>query len=227
MRGALSFAPPCVESASRTAEVFLLPHRAVYWPCARSLLVADLHWGKCETFRAAGAPLPQGLLQSDLQRLDAALRSTESERLVVIGDLLHASMGITEWLVDCIHAWRAQHRTLEILVVPGNHDRRIGTVADAWGLTLASSSHEEGPFVFTHDPGDIPPEAVGFAWAGHIHPMITLRGRGDAIRVPAFHMTPGAGILPAFSSFTDGISVVPTAGDSVFAIGPEGVFRVR
>jgi uncharacterized protein len=190
-------------------------------------MAADLHWGKCETFRAAGAPLPQGLLEADLARLDAALRSTEAQRLVVLGDLLHASIGITEWLVESIHQWRSRHPMLEILVVPGNHDHRIGAVAPIWGLNITAPAHQEGPFLFLHDPAHLYPDVAPYAWAGHIHPMASLRGRGDSLRLPAFHLTPHIGVLPAFSSFTDGMSVLAHGDDQVFAIGPAGVFRVR
>lgn len=227
MRGVEPFTPYAAASAGPHAKVFLLPERAVYWPAARTLMVADLHWGKCETFRAAGAPLPHGLLQADLARLDDALRSTEAQRLIVLGDLLHATIGITEWLVETIYQWRSRHPMLEILIVPGNHDRRIAAVAPAWGLSIAAPAHQEGPFLFLHDPAHLYPDAAPYAWAGHVHPMASLRGRGDSLRLPAFHLTPCIGVLPAFSAFTDGMSVFAEGDDQLFAIGPGGVFRVR
>ncbi len=229
MSGAVPFIPDRLSGLGRAAEVWLLPERAVFWPAARTLLVADLHWGKCETFRAAGAPLPQGLLEADLDRLESALRSTEASRLMILGDLLHASVGITDWLVQCVAMWRRAWGGLEIVVVPGNHDRRIAMVADAWGFFLAAPTHTEGPFLFVHDPGMAAPGRGEYAWAGHIHPMALLRGRGDSIRLPAFHLTPTVGVLPAFSAFTDGVCVSrtpPFEGDVLFAASPGGVIRV-
>lgn len=223
----LPYTPPCLAGAGQGAEVFLLPERAVFWPAARTLLVADPHWGKCETFRAAGAPLPQGLLQADLTRLSGALRATEAERLIVLGDLLHAAQGITDWLVDEVRDWRARHAAIEFVVVPGNHDRRIASLAEPWGLILTPPAFAEGPFLFTHDPAVAEPGPARYAWAGHIHPMATLRGRGDWLRLPAFHLTPAVGVLPAFSAFTDGVSIQPEPGDALMAIAPDGVFRVR
>jgi metallophosphoesterase superfamily enzyme len=38
--------------------LWLLPERAAWLPQARTLLVADLHLGKAETFQAHGIPLP-------------------------------------------------------------------------------------------------------------------------------------------------------------------------
>ena len=54
-------------------EVRLLPERALFWPRTATLIVADLHWGKGATFRAAGIPIPLGSTSDDLARLDAAL----------------------------------------------------------------------------------------------------------------------------------------------------------
>ena len=51
-------------------DVQLLPERALYWPRACTLVVADVHWGKAATFRAAGIPIPSGTTTEDLARLD-------------------------------------------------------------------------------------------------------------------------------------------------------------
>ena len=230
------FHPPLLAPRPDT-ELILLPHRAAVWPAARTLLVADLHWGKCETFRAQGAPLPQGILQADLQRLGSLLRTTESTRLVVLGDLLHASPGITEWLIEIVADWRAAHAHTEIAVIPGNHDRRIAAVAEAWALTIAPALVHEGPFAFVHDPDhaaaeirshmqDPRPELPYFL-CGHLHPMTTLRMPGDRLRLPAFWMRPRLGILPAFSALTDGLGIAPAPGDQVFAAAPDEVIALR
>jgi DNA ligase-associated metallophosphoesterase len=190
-------------------------------------MVADLHWGKCETFRAHGAPLPQGILQADLRRLALALGATGAERLVVLGDLLHAAPGITEWMVDTVSAWRRERSSLSIVVVPGNHDRRIGMVAAPWALDVAPAQLREGPFVFQHDPLDpVGPEHAGcYTWAGHYHPVVNLRGRADHLRLPCFWLRERMGVLPAFSGFTSGAAIDPSGGDEVFAIGDNRVFR--
>jgi uncharacterized protein len=39
-------------------DVLLLPERALFWPRACALVVADVHWGKAASFRAAGIPIP-------------------------------------------------------------------------------------------------------------------------------------------------------------------------
>ncbi|HET7427286.1 MAG TPA: DEAD/DEAH box helicase, partial [Gemmatimonadales bacterium] len=49
-------------------DLVLLPERALFWPRTATLVVADLHWGKAATFRAAGIPIPTGTTGEDLAR---------------------------------------------------------------------------------------------------------------------------------------------------------------
>ena len=44
----------------------LLAERALYWPRAATLFVADVHLGKAAAFRAGGVPLPRGATAADL-----------------------------------------------------------------------------------------------------------------------------------------------------------------
>src|SRR5262245_20817950 len=126
-------------------RVELLPERAVWWPAAATLLVADLHWGKSETFRVSGAPVPGGVLESDLARLDAVVGATGARRVLVLGDLLHAGIGITPGLLEQVAAWRSgRARDLDLSVVPGNHDRRLDLVTESWRLTVCRGTMREG-----------------------------------------------------------------------------------
>src|SRR2546421_6006829 len=88
--------------------MLLLPHRAAYWPAARTLLVADLHLDKCEVMRSHGLPIPRALLHEQIARLDHAVRATGAQRVLIVGDLLHASAGLTGPMVETFAAWRAQ-----------------------------------------------------------------------------------------------------------------------
>lgn len=83
-------------------------------------------------------------------------------------------------------------------------------------LTICPECHTEGPFDFVHDPTAA--AAGRQTFAGHIHPAIVLRGGGDSLRLPCFHLKPGLCVLPAFSAFTSGASIRPDIGDRVLAI---------
>src|SRR5205085_178911 len=99
----------------------LLPQRAIFWHDRRTLLVADPHFGKAATFRSAGIPIPRGTTTADLARLDAALDATKAERLIFLGDLLHAKSGRAAATLAVIRTWRTRREQLDVVLVRGNH----------------------------------------------------------------------------------------------------------
>ena len=83
--GACPLALPC------GTVLWLLPGRAVWWPEARSLFVADVHFGKAASFRHAGQPVPTGTTADNIARLDVLLTTT-------------AHNGWCFWATFCMHA---------------------------------------------------------------------------------------------------------------------------
>ena len=201
----------------------LLPERALYWPDTGTLAVADLHWGKTESFQQHGIPLPTGVLEDDLARLSAALTATGARRLLLLGDLIHSREGITPALVERLARWRETHAHVACVLVRGNHDRHLKTLPQSWRLDVRETHADEGPFRFAHHPD---PAKGRYVWAGHLHPMVRLGGRGDTLRLPCFHVGRGVGVLPAFSAFTGGANVTRRAGDRIFAIASPAVVEV-
>jgi DNA ligase-associated metallophosphoesterase len=201
----------------------LFAGRAAYWPRRRTLVLADLHLGKSETFRAAGAPIPDGVHGADLARLQALVVETGASRLLVLGDLLHAGVGLTDRLVSEVAAWRARMPDLRIEVVPGNHDRAVGSVEAGWGLAILGEEQEEDGFRFRHD---LPERPAGFTWCGHMHPLVWVGGRRTGVRMPCFWVGQDFLVLPAFSTFARGLLVDPAQGDRVFAVADGDVFEV-
>lgn len=211
-----------------------MPERVAYWPRGRALFIADLHLGKANALAAGlGAAVPEavlrGVVREDLARLGRALVKSGAERVIIVGDLLHAPIGATEELIDEVAVWRAQYPQPWTLI-RGNHDSKVGRVADAWKLTLAGDGMSEHPFRFVH----IPPQGRGegpFLICGHEHPAVTIGrsgpgGPGSLIKLPAFLVGRDRLILPAMSRFTAGGSVRWTQGDRHFACGPGEVFEV-
>lgn len=194
--------------------VRLLADRALYWPARRRLLVADLHLGKGDTFRAAGIPVPTGGTARDLARLGALLAATGASSLWILGDFLHARRNPA--VDNAWRAFRAAHAQVAVAVVPGNHDRALD--AAAAGVVLVREGTREGPFVFRHAPPAVP-DARGHVLCGHVHPVLRLPGAG---RHPLFWLRPHATILPAFSAFTGGHAVAREDSDgSVICNGRE------
>ena len=109
-------------------ELWLSAERCIWWPARRTLIVADLHFGKAASFRALGVPVPEKTTDQDLARLAHLIATTGAGRVVLLGDLLHARHGRSAELMDAVGAWRARHAGVEMLLVRGNHDRRLAVL---------------------------------------------------------------------------------------------------
>lgn len=206
------------------ATVVMLPQRALWLPAHDTVLVADLHWGKAAAFRAAHVPVPVGTTSSDLSRLSVVLESTAARRLVVLGDLLHARSGRHHDTLDVIAQWRTRHAAVQMLLVRGNHDLQAGDPPPELDIVCTSTPWRAGPFVGVHEPE---PHDSGYVLAGHLHPNVTLRGRGrTSTRLPAFAFGPSVGLLPAFSSFTGGGMYTPRPDDVHYVIADNEVIAL-
>ena len=76
-------------------------------------------WAKPAAFRHAGLAVPEQVTNADLELLTELLRSTAAERLVVLGDLIHAATGQSDSTVEAFRLWREQHEQLAIDLVLG------------------------------------------------------------------------------------------------------------
>ena len=206
-------------------DVRLLPERALFWQRACTLVIADVHWGKAATFRAAGIPIPGGTTAEDLARLDSALYRTGARRLVVLGDLFHARAGrIATRTLAALRTWRERCAKLEIQLVRGNHDRHAGDPPDDLQINCVNSPAFLPPFVLRHEPSE---SAEGYTLAGHLHPGLVVSGPAlQRERLPCFLVRPGLAILPAFGSFTGMASVFPDPVDRAFVVADGEVLAV-
>jgi DNA ligase-associated metallophosphoesterase len=207
-------------------RVRLLAERALHWPRARMLFVADVHLGKGAAFRAGGIAIPRGATATDLARLGRLVARTQCAHLVVLGDFLHAAAGRVPALDAAFVAWRAAHEALAITVVRGNHDAKAGDPPPAWGVAAVDDPHLVAPFVLCHEPST--PNA-GYALCGHVHPGVRVAGTAcESVRVPCFVVGRRRMLLPAFGRLTglalvapaDGETVVAVAGTRLFALPP-------
>ncbi len=185
-----------VETEIAGERVVLFAERALFWSRESALLIADLHLGKADTFRAAGIPLPSGGTRFDLERITALVERTQAVRLIVLGDMLHASAATKRWR-ETWDAWRMRHATLRIDVIAGNHDRALLGA----GLDIEHHAHALAiaPFLLRHAPGEV---GNAHVLCGHVHPVVRLPR--IAGRWPAFALGERLTILPSFSAFTGG-----------------------
>jgi DNA ligase-associated metallophosphoesterase len=184
-------------------RLHLLPDRAVWWEARRTLIVADVHLGKGAAFRKAGVPVPAGGSDKDLRRIDALLTLTAAQRLVVLGDLVHARASHQTELFDAVSAWRERTRAVKMLLVRGNHDRRAGKIPTSWEIDELEEPVEESGILFSHEPRY---DAAAPVLSGHVHPVFAMRDFDrSTVRVPCFVFDAATcAVLPAFGTFTGG-----------------------
>jgi DNA ligase-associated metallophosphoesterase len=207
----------------RGEELELLPERALWWPRRGMLMIADLHAGKDAAFRAAAVPIPRKTFADDLERLSRALRITGARRLTVLGDLAHHRSGWTEAVQGALREWRASHRGLAITLLRGNHDDHAGDPPAELEIECRDGAWELEPFRLAHQPHG----AADYTIAGHLHPSVTLRGKGiPSASLPCFYFGATHALLPAFGQFTGTARIRPKPGDRVFAIAGAEVIEI-
>jgi DNA ligase-associated metallophosphoesterase len=203
----------------------LLADRAVHWPTARTLLVADPHFGKAASFRASGIPVPIGTGQSNAARLTALINRTAAQRFIILGDLLHDQRWLDDETSDALHTWRDRHPDLEVVLVRGNHDRRAGDPPASLRIRCVDEPYACDGLTLCHDPqagGDRQPFI-----AGHVHPAVVLcdplRHR---IRRACFLFDNHRALMPAFGAFTGASVVRPSMDDRVFVPVDDQVIEI-
>lgn len=203
-------------------DVELLAERALFWPRASTLLVADVHLGKAAAFRAGGVAIPRGTTANDLARFTALVLRTRCEHLVILGDFLHAAAGRVAALDAAFIAWRDAHPALAITLVRGNHDMKAGDPPAAWRVSVVSDPHPLAPFLLCHEPTS---PRTGFALCGHVHPGVRVEGRAhESVRLPCFVIGRRRMLLPAFGRLTGLAIVAPAEGECVVAIAGARLF---
>ncbi|MGE3109081.1 MAG: ligase-associated DNA damage response endonuclease PdeM [Phycisphaerales bacterium] len=200
----------------------LLPERALWHPASRTLFVADLHLGKSSAFRSAGIPVPETTART-LARLSVCLRTTAADRLVILGDLLHAPAGRTANVLAQVLDWRAANTSLEVLLVRGNHDRSSGDPPPDWRFDVLGGplTHVPSGMILAHSPDELSPDLPP-ALCGHLHPKVSVTtfdrsAIGGSDSAPCLWITPRFAVLPAFGDFVGGMNVRPAPHDRVFA----------
>ena len=209
-------------------ELLLHPERAVLWPSRKTVIVADTHFGKSSYFSRHGIAVPAGTDESDRDRLTRLVREADAERLVILGDFLHAPIDADSQDALDLAAWANTLLPAQIEVVVGNHDRGA---PERWSSCIAwrRGVWPQPPFLFVHDATDA--ESLGlalFTLSGHIHPVVRLPGsRNRGARVPVFWQRATGLVLPSFGQFTGGFPVSVASTERVFAVGPSAVVRIQ
>lgn len=205
-------------------DLFLLPDRAALLKKNRTLLVADLHLGKDEVFRASGVPVPQGSAEQTLERLSRVVRDTNPKRLIILGDLFHAPKGNTERVYRALADWRERHPGLPVDLVIGNHDQCRAEWLNDLNISNVGQTLSHSNILLSHSPSTM--ESANQI-CGHVHPAVRLKMRnGPRTLLPCFYFQKTTCILPAFGDFTGRWALECRDASRVFVIAAGRVFEV-
>lgn len=201
-------------------RAFLLDHLGAAFDIeSRSLIAADLHLEKAESFARTGQFLPPYDSLATLRRLMVLVDHYAPKRIILLGDSFHRS-------TSCLPMDGEERRILatlaegaEIIWISGNHDP--DTPEDMPGLSAGSLNLE--PILLRHMP-DLPP---GFTASGvlplasaemfgHFHPAARIMTRAGSRRRRCFLVSERRMLLPAFGVLTGGMDVSASQIASLF-----------
>jgi metallophosphoesterase superfamily enzyme len=187
-----------------------LPRSLLLLERSRSLVVADAHFGSEDVI---GGALPLWTTHESVLALLAAVEREEAREIIFLGDVIHSSrmsQGAASVVRNVLDRLRAR---CVVTIVVGNHEGHsrgeaiLGDVEDAV---------ERDGWVLVH--GD-EPVLVPRAIIGHVHPSISLGGRSS---VPAFLSTTRTIVVPAFTPYSPGLSVLAKdCAEALRAFGDE------
>ena len=209
--------------------LLLLADKAIYWPQHKAMLIADVHFGKAAAYRALGQPVPHGTTARNLQRLDLLLSNYECQKIIFLGDFLHAPESLAPATLAALYAWRQRHPELKCLLIRGNHDLRAGDPPDNLNIEMVTQPLLIDGLALQHTPT---PHLSHHVLAGHVHPVFQLRGKGrQSLRLPCFYHGSAITLLPSFGDFTGGHQIdkvktgnskqiFVTDGSAIWALAP-------
>ncbi|MDN3493253.1 ligase-associated DNA damage response endonuclease PdeM [Winogradskyella bathintestinalis] len=178
-------------------ELILTNQRALFWKRENVLVLSDIHIGKTAHFRKHGIPMPDNILDNDLERLKSLILHFEAKNIWIVGDLFHAE---NNGNMATFKSWLHQFEDLKITLIKGNHDRLLNEIMDDFNIKVETELNVP-PFKFIHEPTNDNNQL--FTIAGHIHPGVMIKGKGrQKLRLPCFQVSDEQLILPAFSEFT-------------------------
>ena len=182
-------------------ELVFLADRALWRPKASQLFVADLHLGKAELLQRHGIPIPSDGDQGTLNPLIELCQRFSPQLLIVLGDLIHGELGLTERLRQILRSL-PDLCGCPVRLIGGNHDRS----SRIEGLPQ-QPSYRCGDLWLSHEP-ETPPEQQDqlLNVCGHVHPVAGIGNGCDRLRLPCFAYNPSQQrlLIPAFGQLTGG-----------------------
>lgn len=195
---------------------------ALWCPDFKALLVADLHLEKASSLARRGVHLPPYDTRETLGQLKAVIADVKPERLIFLGDSFHDDDAMDRISAADRLDLDAITSSADAVWIAGNHDGALQ------GASLTASL---GPITLRHIPEPLAHGSCEIA--GHYHPAASVVQRGRRIRRKCFAASAGRILMPAFGSFTGGLSIGAMAISvlfpedyDVFLLGGAAIHRV-
>ena len=202
-------------------DLQLLPEKAVYLQHSHSLLVADVHLGKSETFQRFGIPIPNQVNQETLDRLQCLCDRFNPEHLIILGDLFHSHLALVAEVQDAWSSFLA-HVGTKVKLIVGNHDRSLISQLQSFSMECIKDAIALENLWLSHEPDS---QSHNLNICGHIHPCLRIRTRLDNLRLPCFYLDKNQKqlMLPSFGGFTGGYEVELKPGAIAYVVAEDAV----
>lgn len=205
-------------------SVLLLPQKAIYIEKLQALFIADPHFGKAAHFRKAGVPISEHLHDDDLQKISQLIHLYKPSDIYFLGDLFHSDLNESWWVLE---EFIDVFPKVNFHLVKGNHDILPKSCYSSGNWIIHEEPLEIENFLLSHEPlPEVPEGKINLC--GHIHPGISLRGKGrQKVTLPCFFFSQQRMLLPAFGRFTGLDTLACTKSDQVFVIADEMVIQIN
>lgn len=191
-------------------DLVLDARRAVWFPAARVLAVADLHLGYAWAHRLSGQLMPIPPTNDSLQRLLELQRDYDPAEIVFLGDIVHRAVALEALREELTALFNTLSARSQLTFLAGNHDRNLQQVVQRWLLPIQLvPSRQVGGNVLVHGDVAVPQEFQHCrVIMGHEHPAISI---GDGVttshKCPCFLVSKQLVVMPAFSRWAAGTNI--------------------
>jgi DNA ligase-associated metallophosphoesterase len=215
-----------VEFEISGATFSLDPSGALYWGRESALLLADLHLGKETVFQKSGIAIPQGATSSTLIRLRRLVERYQPKQVIVLGDLLHAPIGLTQDLAGAFSSLLRDGGGCRWILVPGNHDRGAISALRQCGWEVTEKRYQIDRVCLTHDTSQWS-ESDPCSISGHLHPSIRIPlSARESKKVRCFWLRGKHLVVPAFGGWTGTHPIQPSRSDQVVVCAEGDLIRL-
>ena len=195
---------PFLAFAWQSITLHLYADGSLFVPDYKLLVLSDLHLEKGAA-QSHTVPLPNYDTPDTLLRMEQAIKRTQPDSCILLGDSFHNSEV----------AWRLPETQLSHLDmlsnlcdlhwVEGNHDPNLPQHVPGYH----TSEIAVGPIEFRHMPMD--GHKPNMEIIGHFHPKARVKLRARQLSGKCFFQNKNRLIMPAFGSFTGGLNILDKA----------------